>query len=169
MTKSEMWIARRRWSAYRRCLIGVVALLVTAIMASAAIAAADSETKSAGGLTVYLGIIPAEFVQGLPSHPTEQQPQHGGAERASHDHHIIVAIFDSSTGARIADATLTAKVSGLGSSGSQKTLEPMKIADAISYGAIFNLYPDIYTIMLTVQRPGSPPVVLDFDYDHRRP
>ena len=63
---------------------------------------------------------------------------------------------------------MTAKVLGLGLSGPQKILEPMKIADTITYGAFFNLPADLYTISLTVPRPGSQPVVLDFKYDHRR-
>ena len=44
----------------------------------------------------------------------------------------------------------------------------MKIADTTTYGAFFNMMPDLYTISVTVQRPGSPPVVLDLKYDHRR-
>lgn len=44
----------------------------------------------------------------------------------------------------------------------------MKIADAISYGAFFNLIRDLYTINLTVQRPGAQPVILYFKYDRRR-
>jgi hypothetical protein len=69
---------------------------------------------------------------------------------------------------------VTAKVSGLGLSGPQKMLEQMKIAgtitsgDIITYGAFFDLTPDLYTIRLTVQRHGSQPAILDFKYDHRR-
>jgi hypothetical protein len=81
----------------------------------------------------------------------------------------VAAIYDSGSNARIADARVTARVSGVGLSGPQKTLEPMKIADTITYGAFFNLTPDLYTIRLTIERPGSQPVILDFKYDHRRP
>jgi hypothetical protein len=61
-------------------------------------------------------------------------------------------------GVRVSDATVTAKVSGLGLSGAEKVLEPMAIANTI----------DLYTIRVTVKRPGSQtPVVLEFRYDHR--
>jgi hypothetical protein len=99
---------------------------------------------------------------------------HGGTPRGSHEYHIVVAVYDSVSSARISDATVHAKASRLGLSGPQKSLEQMKIAgtitngDIITYGAFFNLTPDLYTIRLTVQRPGSQLVVLDFKYDHRR-
>jgi hypothetical protein len=128
---------------------------------------AEESSKSAGGLTVYLGVLPAELVKGPPPHSPEQ-PMHGGAPMGSHEHHIVVAVYDSASNVRVSDATVIAKVSGLGLSGPQKTLEPMKIADTVTYGAFFNLLPDLYTIRLTVQRPGSQPAVLEFKYDHRR-
>ena len=149
---------------------GVPAILLAAVVLAwnPAAAAEGGETKSAGGLTVYLGVVPAEIVKG-PSPRSAERSMHGGQPHGSHEHHIVVAVYDSATDARITDATVTAKVSGLGFSGPQKTLEPMKIADTITYGAYFNLTADLYTIRVTVQRPGSSPVVLDFKYDHRRP
>jgi len=144
------------------------ALLVSLLLAiSPAMAAQGGETKTVGGLTVYLGVVPAEVVKGPGPHSAER-PMHGGTPRGAHEHHIVVAIFDSATNARIEDATVTAKISGLGLSGPQKTLEPMKIANTITYGAYFNLVADLYTIRVTVQRPGAQPVVVDFKYDHRR-
>lgn len=132
-----------------------------------AIAGQAGETKSAGGLTVYLGVIPAELVKGPGPHSAER-PMHGGPLHGAHERHIVVAVFDAANNVRIEDATVTAKVSGLGLSGPQKVLEPMKIADTVTYGAYFNLTADLYTIKVTVQRPGAKPVVVDFKYDHRR-
>jgi hypothetical protein len=133
-----------------------------------AMAAQGSETKTVGGLTVYLGVVPAELVKGPGQHSAER-PMHGGSpHRSPHEYHIAVAVFDSTTNARIEDATVTAKVSGVGLSGPQKTLEPMKIADTITYGGYFNLAADLYTVRVTIQRPGTQPVVVDFKYDHRR-
>jgi hypothetical protein len=140
--------------------------VITGLGLTATVADAQ-EYKTAGGLTVYLGVLPAEMVKGPGPHSAER-PMHGGTPMGSHEYHVVAAIYDSATNTRISDATVTAKVSGLGLSGPQKTLEPMKISDTITYGAFFNLYPDIYTIRVTVQRPGSQLVVLDFKYDHRR-
>src|SRR6516165_10913759 len=126
--------------------------------------AAEDYTRTAGGLTGYIGVMPAEIVKGQP-------PMHGGAPAGPHEHHIVVAIFDAASAARISDATVTAKVSGLGLSGSEKTLEPMNIANTITYGGFFNLPgADLYTITVSIRRPDrQQPVVLDFKYDHRHP
>jgi hypothetical protein len=45
----------------------------------------------------------------------------------------------------------------------------MTVADTVTYGAFFDMTADLYTIRVTVQRPGSRPVVFDFKYDHRQP
>lgn len=132
-----------------------------------ATAGQGGETKSAGGLTIYLGVVPAELVKGPGPHSADR-PMHGGPSHGVHERHIVVAVFDAANNARIEDATVTAKVSGLGLSGPQKVLEPMKLANTVTYGAYFNLTADLYTIRVTVQRPGAKPVVVDFKYDHRR-
>lgn len=142
-------------------------MVVIACLAAAATAVSAEESKSAGGLTVYLGVLPGELVKS-PSPHSAERPMHGGVRKGSHEYHIVAAVYDSASNGRITDATVTATVSGLGLSGPQKTLEPMKIADTITYGAFFNLTSDLYTVRLTVQRPGSQPVVLEFKYDHRR-
>jgi hypothetical protein len=124
--------------------------------------AAAQDYKTDGGMTVYLGVIPAEMVKG--------PPMHGGAPRHGHQYHIVAAIFDAASDARVSDAAMTAQVSGLGLAGTSKTLQPMQIANTTTYGGFFDLPgADIYTIRLTIRRPGSTrPVVLDFKYDHRR-
>lgn len=143
-------------------LCGVLTLIIGVIVGSglAVTAAGAQEYKTAGGLTVYLGVLPAELIKG--------PPPHSGAHQGPHEYHLVAAVYDSGSNTRIADATVTARVSGIGLSGPQKTLEQMKIADTITYGGFFNLTPDLYTIRLTIQRPGSQPVILDFKYDHRR-
>jgi hypothetical protein len=153
--------------ALKRQFAGVVAAMWLMLGAGIAAAAEDAQYKTAGGLSAYLGVVPAELVKGLRAHAGEK-PMHGRTPKEPHEFHVVVAIFDAGTGARVSDATVTASVSGLGLSGAQRTLEPMKIADTITYGAFFNLGPDIYTISVSVRRPGAAPVVLDFKYDHRR-
>ncbi len=145
--------------------VALVVLLGAFLTWRPATAAEIGEAKTAGGLTVYVGVVPAEIVKG--QHPAGPQV-HGRVPKGAHEYHVVVAVFDAGTNARITDARVTAKVSGLGLSGPEKTLEPMKIADTVTYGAFFNLVPDLYTIKLTVQRPGAPPVPVEFKYDHRR-
>ena len=58
------------------------------------------------------------------------------------------------------------RVSGLGLVGSYKTLEPMKIADTITYGNYFELPGvDKYRIDLDVERPQGT-VKFEFTYAH---
>ena len=137
--------------------IGIVAVLV-------ALARPLNEYKrSADGLTAYLDVMPAAFVKG-------HQTMHGGTSDGPHEYHIVAAIFDQAGATRVSDATVMAKVSGLGLLRHEAKLEPMNIADTSTYGAFFYLPDvDVYTIELTIQRPGSQqPVILDFNYDHRR-
>jgi hypothetical protein len=131
-------------------------VLIAAILASdvvGALAAAaqiiDDHMRTAGGLTVYFGVMPAAIVKG---HPT----MHGGAPTGPHEYHVIAAVFDAATGARVSNAAVTAQVSGLGLSGTRKKLEPMEIAGMITFGGFFNLPGrDLDTVKLTVERSGG--------------
>lgn len=162
-------LASRYWITSKRYFGFIIVLLAVVILAwSPAKAAESGDTKSAGGLTVYLGVVPAEITKDPPPHLAER-PMHGGAPKGQHERHVVVAVYDSAGNTRIADATMTARVSGLGLLGPQKILEPMTIANTVTYGAYYNMPADLYTISVTVQRPGSQAVVLDFKYDHRQP
>lgn len=133
------------------------------------VGAAEPElSKTNGGLTVYLGVIPAEIVKGPGPHSAER-PMHGRIPRGPYEFHVVAAVFDAATGARVSDAAVTAQVSGLGLSGTKKKLEPMQIEGTTTYGAFFNLPGrDIYTVKLSVERPGAARLTtFDFKYDHR--
>lgn len=148
--------------------LGAVSVLLVAaslLMRSPLLAAETGGAKTAGGVTVSIGVVPAAIVKG--QHHSGPQV-HGGGPKGAHEYHLVAAVFDAVTNARVTDAKVMAKVSGLGLSGPQKTLEPMRIADAVSFGAFFTLTPDVYTIRLTVERPGAQPVTVEFKYDHRR-
>ncbi len=134
-----------------------------------AVAAEDSLYKAAGGLAVYIGVIPAEIVRGHPSGHAEQT-MHGGAPKGVHEYHVVAAVFDATSGARVSDATVTAQISGIGLSGAKKRLAPMEIANTVTYGGFFELPGrDLYTIGLAIERPGQrKPVNLEFKYDHRQ-
>lgn len=153
----------------RTAIVAVIVAGSAVAVSGAAVQAADDYTRSADGLTAYLGVMPAEIVRGHPpGHP--EQAMHGGTPKGSHQYHVVAALFDSASGARISDATVTAQISGLGLAGSKAKLEPMEIAGTISYGGFFNLPGrDLYTVRLTIERPGAARAVeLNFKYDHRR-
>jgi hypothetical protein len=146
-----------------------VSTLCIILVLSARIAAAEfSETKTSGDLTVYLEIVPAEIVKGPTPH-LDERPMHGPIPGEPHEYHVVAALFDAVTGVRITDATVTAQISGMGLPGSSKRLEPMEIANTKTYGTFSHLPGrDLYTVKLTVERPGGQrPVIFDFKYDHR--
>lgn len=128
----------------------------------------DENYKVAQGLGVYLGVLPAAIARGhLESHP--EATMHGGATRGAHKYHIIIAVFEVATGARIENAKLTATVSGLGHVGQNSLeLEPMAIAGTVTYGGFVTLPGrDHYDILVDIIAPGRPaPARVRFTYEH---
>ena len=154
----------------RRAIVALLGALCIASGPSGVANAADNDrSKTAGGVTVYLGVVPAEIVKGLATGSPTEQPMHGGIPKGAHEYHLVAAVFDAPTGARVSDAIVTAEVSGLGLSGSKQKLEPMQIAGTTTYGGFVDLPGfDLYTVRLTIERSGASPAVLQFKYDHRR-
>ncbi len=151
----------------------LLAVLATAFLVAFAITGSaraqdDENYKVAQGLGVYLGVLPAGIVRGhLESHP--EATMHGGAPRGAHEYHIIIAVFDASTGSRVENAKVTATVSGLGHVGQNSLeLEPMTIAGTVTYGGFVNLPgSDRYDIAVDISVPGRNALVrVDFIYEH---
>lgn len=130
----------------------------------------DENYKVEQGLGVYLGVLPAGMVRGhAKSHP--EATMHGGAPRGAHEYHVIIAVFDVATGARIEGAKVTANISGLGHVGRRSfELEPMTIAGTVTYGNFMSLPGnDRYDIQVDITVPGrSDAVRVDFTYQHVR-
>jgi hypothetical protein len=152
-----------------RALVGGGLGLVVAMMVSIGGAWADDDNfQKSDGLAVYLGMIPAQVVRGhSPSHT--EGTMHGGAGTGPHQQHIVVAVFDAKTNARIENARVTATIEGLGHVGQQTVeLEPMTIADTVTYGAFVTLAGnDRYEMTVEIIVPGRPrPVSVKFSSEH---
>ncbi|MGY3616380.1 hypothetical protein [Bradyrhizobium sp. USDA 10063] len=159
--------------ASRRALVAFLASLAFGLpLTGASVTAVAAETelsKTAGGVTVYLGVVPAQIVKGLSAGSSSERPMHGGIPKGPHEYHLVAAVFDAASGARVSDAAVTAEVAGLGLSGNRKKLEPMQIAGTTTYGGFVDLPGfDLYTVKLTIERSAAAPAVLQFKYDHRR-
>ena len=154
----------------RRTIPALLGALWIALGSSGVAVAADTDqSKTAGGVTVYLGVVPAEIVKGLPASSSTEGPMHGRIPKGPHEYHIVAAVFDAVTGSRISDAAVTAEVSGVGLSGDKRKLEPMQISGTTTYGGFFDLPGfDIYTVKLEVEHGVAGPAILQFKYDHRR-
>ncbi|MDH5444963.1 MAG: hypothetical protein OEY52_05360, partial [Gammaproteobacteria bacterium] len=88
------------------------------------------------GVDIYLGVIPAEMIKGHPRHHPEGT-MHGGIPAGTH-YHVMVALFDAKTGKRIDNASITASIKGAAAE-SRKTLEPMLVSGARTFGNYFTM------------------------------
>ncbi|RJL07362.1 hypothetical protein D3P06_01080 [Paracoccus aestuarii] len=155
-----------RWS---RLIAGrALSVALGAFLVSTSLVSADDGFQSVDGLSVYLGIMPASVVRGHPS-GHQEGTMHGGVPSGQHPQHIVVAVFDSQTSDRIENAEVVATVSSLGHvSHEHIVLEPMSIADTITYGGFAN-FPGRgrYEIELAISLPDSPGSShLTFSSDH---
>lgn len=143
---------------------GIAALFLTGAFA------ADVPThKVVDGVAIYLGVLPAEMVLGHP-HTHTEEGMHGGVPPGKHQYHVLVALFDAASGKRIADAQVKARVSELALSGVERKLEPMHIADTITYGNYFRMSgTGIYRIQVQIRRSGvARAIEAEFEYQHAR-
>jgi hypothetical protein len=140
------------------------ALVAVALTCTQVNAAGDGQYQSIAGIEAFIGVVRAEITKGhAPTGPEAEM--HGGIPTGGHQYHLIAAVFDAKTGTRIADAAVTAQVSGLGLAGAVMVLEPMSLASTVTYGAYFDLPgPDLYAIALTVKRPAAEQPTLRFNY-----
>lgn len=122
--------------------------------------AQQPDVQTAGGMTVYIGLIPAAMIK---QHP--EVMMHGGKPSGVNQFHLTVAVFDASNGQRISDATVTAAVAEVGLAGETRNLEHMQIAGTTTYGEFVSIPPMArYDIRITVTRHGQEPVTFDFPY-----
>ena len=151
-----------------RSLIYSLQVVVLVMMAGAAMANGSSLQRVVDGVAIYLGVLPSEMVRGHPkAHP--EGAMHGSVPASERYHHIIVALFNNQSGDRITDVEVKARVEELGHlSPSEKQLEPMTIADTVTYGNYFKLPgKGPYQITVEIRRPGSSRVIeARFEYRH---
>jgi hypothetical protein len=81
----------------------------------------------------------------------------------------MAAVFDAASGERVENALVEARVAEPGLAGVTRRLEPMLIADTVTYGNYFQLSGDgPYRIDLSITRPClARPVTVEFTYEHR--
>ena len=121
--------------------------------------------KSVDGLNVYLGFAPAETMRAFAQGSVERS-MHGGVPSGSGYYHVNVSLADAATKAPIGDAKVDVRVEQPGASSVSKTLEPMVINNAPSYGNYVRLQAKTaYRITVQVRKPDSPrPVEAKFEY-----
>jgi hypothetical protein len=137
-------------------------VVMSLVMLNPIAAAADAPQnfQVVDGVAIYLGVMPAQLVQG-------HTAMHGGVSAARYRDHLVVALFDNATGLRIEDAQVTAAVMAPGLGSQWKTLEPMRVADAVTYGNYFDIPREgTYHIQARIRRPGHPQLI-EATFTHR--
>jgi len=126
--------------------------------------AAAPRYKLAGGMEVHLGIVPAETLRLFPEGSAERT-MHGGVPDGAGYYHLNVSLLDAKTKAPVSDAKVEMRVAQAGMSGVTKTLEPIVINNAPSYGNYFRMrWSTTYRITVSIRKPGAPvPAVATFE------
>lgn len=142
----------------------IVALLVATLLACAPPRPHETMfVQTADGVTAYLGVAPSALIAThAPSHA--ERRMHAGLGEGNA--HVMVALFDADTGARIEDAAVEASLRGERHRGARRLrLEPMRIEDALAYGGFTTLARDRYHLTIEARRPDRPAARLTFIYD----
>lgn len=140
-------------------------LLLLSLFATTAIAA-SSLSKVVEGMTIYVGIVPAQIVRGK-SMEHADGAMHGGAAKGE-QYHIMVVMLEAGTGQRIVDADVEASVAEFGKTGPPVTLGLMKVAESVTYGNYIDLPSSgPFRIDLKIRRPNvSRPIQAQFELTH---
>jgi hypothetical protein len=151
-----------------RTLIHAPALILLATLGlSGEAGGQDDAVRTADGLIVYLGVLPAAMIQGY-SADYPEGAMHGGVPRGRDAHHVTVAVFDTASGERVESATVEARIAAQGMVGTTRQLERMLIADTVTFGNYFTLRGEgPFDIEITIMRPGAEaPVTVQFSHPH---
>ena len=121
------------------------------------------------GITVYLGVLPSQMIQGHPAQHDEST-MHGGIPSGTRYHHVVVFLVDSRPSHHPEDMEVRATVQFLGLAPEGKRLEPMRIGSTISFGNYFSMAgANSYNIAIELRRPGEQSWHrVDFEYRHPR-
>ena len=127
--------------------------------------------KTIDGLTVYLGVVPAAVTRAHPPQHTERTMHGGMARPGIHDVHLVVAVFNKTTGERLRNVTVTARIHGTNRNRWTVPLSPMTVNGALTYGGYTNLgAEEDVMISIDIKRPGRTPrtttVTAQFEYAH---
>lgn len=144
--------------------LGLIAFLALVFFALPAAAATEYE-KHADGLTVYLGIVPAELLRGKADHLTTM---HDGLPSGSGGHHVLVSVFNERSGHQLDDLKVEARVVPLGLGETARALEPMKIGTTTTYGNFFPMAGmGPFIVRVSIRRSSrEPPTQVQFSYAH---
>jgi len=142
-------------------LVGIITLNSTSLAEEA-----SRNFQVVDNVAIYLGMMPAQIVKGHPRDHTESK-MHGGVDAGNRREHLVIALFENSTGKRIEKAKVTGEMTAPGIRSQRKILEPMLIAGAVTYGNYFNVSgKSTYHIKIEIVLPGESVIEAKFLHKH---
>jgi hypothetical protein len=166
---STMTSSSIRWKS----LAAAVALALAPTPSSAGVV---DGVKTVDDVTIYLGVVPAAIVRG---HKAELDAAvRSGLPRSSaHNVHIVVAVFNKASGARLENIQVRARIQEVSAPHGRRPrsrtlpLQPMRVNGVLTFGAFTNLGSgQDATFMIDVIRPSRAPrhrmTTAGFEYSH---
>lgn len=145
-------------------LAAAVAIALTATPSNAGVV---DGVKTVDDLKIYLGVLPAGLVRG---HEAELATavQRGLPRSSVHNIHVLAAVFDKNTGARLNGIRVNARIHGTNQNRWTVRLKPMIVNNALTYGGFTNLgAEEDVMISIDVMRPNRKHVTTaQFEYTH---
>lgn len=104
-----------------------------ALVSWASLAGENGQQKTVDGVSVYMGVLPAEMLLGHPKGHHERE-MHGGVPAGINRYHVVVALFDAASGRRVTEAQVKIGGASIGMAASRKKAEPMLVNNVTTYG-----------------------------------
>ena len=119
-----------------------------------------------GDLVAYVGIVPAAVSRDRMA--ADAAPQHPAPTATADSHHLVVALFDATSGARIEQAEVIATHLAPRRQPVRRVLSPMRTGDVISFGGEFEISKGSgHLFEIEARRPGRKPARFSFGYDNQ--
>ncbi|MFV2060083.1 MAG: hypothetical protein ACC653_05320 [Gammaproteobacteria bacterium] len=143
-----------------KILVAILFSSFIAINPSLAIDKNTSQHKTVNGVSIYLGVLPAEIIEG-----TRISNMHGGLPAGQYRYHITIALFNDS-GKRLDNAHISVQLATPHDTSELKMLEEMQFNKQLVYGNYFTMNETgPYRIKVIIKHPKySKPIKSEFQY-----
>jgi hypothetical protein len=149
----------------------VTSLMIVVALSGCGRAPSQAQSQVVAGLRFDYGVVPGEAVNEHASdHP--ERTMHQGPPAAPDSYHVVLALFDARSGARIKDADVTLELSGPGHGVGRVTipLEPMAQVADVTYGGYLSLPASAkYRLTFAVARAGGRSNTVKAPFIYERP
>jgi len=143
-----------------RQFITILILLIITMNQSIADIANSNQHKIIDGVSIYLGVLPAEIIEG----PAAVN-MHGGLPVGQYRYHVSIAIFNKN-GKRLNNANIAVRLSTPDNKTEFISLEEMPFNNNLIYGNYFTLHESgPYRIEVNIKHPSYPKLIkTEFQY-----